>query len=132
MSQHGKRQLRIAETEKYAHVTFFFNGGREEPFENERRLLIPSPQDVATYDLKPEMSARGITDAIIADIKANQPDFICLNYANTDMVGHTGDLAAAIAACEAVDAGLGQVLIALQKAGGAITAHTRQQNRNDP
>lgn len=110
LAANGKTQVRIAETEKYAHVTFFFNGGREEPFENERRLLIPSPKEVATYDLKPEMSAREITDAIIADIKANQPDFICLNYANTDMVGHTGVFSAAIIAAETVDECLGRLL----------------------
>lgn len=98
----GKTQVRIAETEKYPHVTFFFNGGREEPFVGERRLLVPSPK-VATYDLQPEMSAYGITDAIVSDIVENQPDFICLNYANADMVGHTGDFAAAIKAAETVD-----------------------------
>ena len=110
LAANGKTQVRIAETEKYAHVTFFFNGGREEPFKNERRLLIPSPKEVATYDLKPEMSARGITDAIIADIKENHPDFICLNYANTDMVGHTGVFSAAIIAAETVDECLGRLL----------------------
>ncbi len=98
----GKTQVRIAETEKYPHVTFFFSGGREEPFEKERRILIPSPK-VATYDLQPEMSAVGITDAIIKDIETNQPDFICLNFANTDMVGHTGVFAAAVTAAETVD-----------------------------
>jgi 2,3-bisphosphoglycerate-independent phosphoglycerate mutase len=106
----GKTQVRIAETEKYPHVTFFFSGGREEPFAQERRLLIPSPKDVPTYDLKPEMSAYGITDAIVADIAANGPDFICLNYANTDMVGHTGDFKAAMRAAEVVDECLGRLL----------------------
>ena len=98
----GKSQVRIAETEKYPHVTFFFNGGRETPFEGEDRILCPSPK-VATYDLKPEMSAFEIKDAISMRIKENAPDFICLNFANPDMVGHTGDLQAAIQACEAVD-----------------------------
>lgn len=98
----GKTQLRIAETEKYPHVTFFFSGGREEPFENENRILIHSPK-VATYDLEPEMSARGITDGVIEAIRTNSPDFICLNFANADMVGHTGDFQAAIIAAETVD-----------------------------
>ncbi len=98
----GKTQVRIAETEKYPHVTFFFSGGREEAFEGERRIMIPSPK-VATYDLKPEMSAIEITDAIVKDIQDNRPDFICLNYANTDMVGHTGVFSAAVKAAETVD-----------------------------
>jgi 2,3-bisphosphoglycerate-independent phosphoglycerate mutase len=106
----GGTQVRIAETEKYPHVTFFFSGSREEPFEGERRLLLPSPKDVATYDLKPEMSAYGIRDAIIADIEANQPNFICLNFANTDMVGHTGVFSAAIKAAETVDACLRDIV----------------------
>lgn len=98
----GKTQLRIAETEKYPHVTFFFSGGREEKFENENRIMIPSPK-VATYDLQPEMSALEITAACIREIEHYQPDFICLNFANTDMVGHTGDFNAAIKAAETVD-----------------------------
>ena len=98
----GKTQVRIAETEKYPHVTFFFSGGRETPFQGERRLLIPSPK-VPTYDLQPEMSAYELTDAIVEDIRANTPDFICLNFANTDMVGHTGVFEAALKAAEAVD-----------------------------
>lgn len=102
LAQNGKTQVRIAETEKYPHVTFFFSGGREEEFEGERRILIPSPK-VATYDLQPEMSAEGITEAIITDIENNQPNYICLNFANTDMVGHTGDFAAAVKAAETVD-----------------------------
>jgi len=105
----GKTQVRIAETEKYPHVTFFFSGGREKPFEGERRLLIPSPK-VATYDLQPEMGAKEITAAIIEDIKTNQPDFICLNFANTDMVGHTGVFEAAIHAAETVDSCLQALL----------------------
>ncbi len=102
LSAAGKSQVRIAETEKYPHVTFFFSGGREEAFAGERRILIPSPK-VATYDLQPEMSAYEVTDAIVADIQAHQPDFICLNYANADMVGHTGVFSAAVKAAEAVD-----------------------------
>ena len=98
----GKIQIRIAETEKYPHVTFFFNGGRENPFKGEERILCPSPK-VATYDLQPEMSAYEIRDAIIPEIQKETADFICLNFANPDMVGHTGDLNAAIKACETVD-----------------------------
>ena len=98
----GKRQIRIAETEKYPHVTFFFNGGREEPFEGEQRILCPSPK-VATYDLKPEMSAFEIRDAIVAELRREAADFVCLNFANPDMVGHTGSMPAAIKACETVD-----------------------------
>lgn len=114
----GLRQYRLAETEKYPHVTFFLNGGEEEPFAREDRLMPRSP-DVATYDLKPDMSAPEVTDAFVAAIEAGY-DLIVVNYANPDMVGHTGDLAAAIAACEAVDQGLGRVLAALEKAGGAM------------
>jgi len=102
LSNAGKKQIRIAETEKYPHVTFFFNGGREVPFEGESRILCPSPK-VATYDLQPEMSAFEIRDKIIPEIKKGDIDFICLNFANPDMVGHTGDMNAAIKACETVD-----------------------------
>lgn len=98
----GKNQIRIAETEKYPHVTFFFSGGREEPFDNETRILCPSPK-VATYDLQPEMSAYDIRDAIITELKKGAVDFVCLNFANPDMVGHTGVFEAAIKACETVD-----------------------------
>lgn len=105
----GKNQIRIAETEKYPHVTFFFSGGREEPFENEKRLLCPSPK-VATYDLQPEMSAQEITNSIVPQLQAGWPDFVCLNFANTDMVGHTGVFSAAIKAAETVDGCLGQIL----------------------
>jgi 2,3-bisphosphoglycerate-independent phosphoglycerate mutase len=99
----GKTQVRIAETEKYPHVTFFFSGGRENEFKGERRLMVSSPK-VATYDLQPEMSAFEVRDTIIEDINTNSPDFICLNFANPDMVGHTGDMEAAVIACETVDA----------------------------
>ncbi|MDP3944842.1 MAG: 2,3-bisphosphoglycerate-independent phosphoglycerate mutase [Lutibacter sp.] len=98
----GKKQIRIAESEKYPHVTFFFSGGREDTFENETRILCPSPK-VATYDLKPEMSAFDIRDAIIPELDKKEVDFVCLNFANGDMVGHTGVMEAAIKACEAVD-----------------------------
>jgi len=109
LSLAGKTQVRIAETEKYPHVTFFFSGGREDPFEGERRLMCPSPK-VATYDHQPEMSANDIRDAIMQDIRDNEPDFICLNFANTDMVGHTGVFSAAIKAAETVDACLSQII----------------------
>lgn len=102
LSKAGKKQIRIAETEKYPHVTFFFSGGREEPFDGESRILRNSPK-VATYDLKPEMSAYALTDALVEDLKKQEADFVCLNFANGDMVGHTGIMEAAIKACEAVD-----------------------------
>ena len=102
LAKNGKTQIRIAETEKYPHVTFFFNGGREEPFQGEKRILCPSPK-VATYDLQPEMSAYEIRDSILPEIESKSADFICLNFANPDMVGHTGVLEAAIKACEVVD-----------------------------
>ncbi len=102
LAKAGKKQIRIAETEKYPHVTFFFNGGRETPFEGESRLLCPSPK-VATYDLQPEMSAFDIRDKIIPEIQKGDVDFVCLNFANPDMVGHTGVMEAAIKACETVD-----------------------------
>ena len=102
LEKQGKTQVRIAETEKYPHVTFFFNGGQEEPFKGESRIMIPSPK-VATYDLKPEMSAIEVTDAIVEKINAEEPDFIALNFANSDMVGHTGDFQAAMKAANTVD-----------------------------
>lgn len=102
LEQHGLKQIRIAETEKYPHVTFFFSGGREKPFEGEARIMIPSPK-VATYDLQPEMSAYEITEALLPQINSRSADFICLNYANADMVGHTGVWSAAIKAVETVD-----------------------------
>ncbi len=114
----GLRQFRVAETEKYPHVTFFLNGGREDPEEGEDRAMPPSPK-VATYDMAPGMSAEDVTDRFVAAIEAGY-DLIVCNFANPDMVGHTGDLEAAIAACEAVDRGLGRVLEALEAAGGAM------------
>jgi len=123
ISKHGLKQLRIAETEKYAHVTFFFNGGREEPFDGEERCLIPSPK-VETYDMKPEMSAYEVTDELIRRIESNKYDVIVVNYANLDMVGHTGVWNAAIKAAEAVDECIGKVVKAVkqQKGKAIITA----------
>jgi 2,3-bisphosphoglycerate-independent phosphoglycerate mutase len=115
----GLRQLRIAETEKYAHVTFFLNGGREEEYPGEERILVPSPK-VATYDLKPEMSAPEVTDRLVAAIESGRFDLVVVNYANGDMVGHTGILDAAIKAVETVDRCLGRVEAAVKKAGGAL------------
>ena len=115
----GLKQLRIAETEKYAHVTFFLNGGREAVFAGEERILVPSPK-VATYDLQPEMSAFEVTDNLVAAIGTGRFDLVVVNYANGDMVGHTGNLDAAIAAVEAVDACLGRLLEAVENAGGCL------------
>lgn len=109
LERNNKTQVRIAETEKYPHVTFFFSGGREKEFVGERRLLVPSPK-VATYDLQPEMSAKGIRDAICVDFAVNKPDFVCLNFANPDMVGHTGVFSAVVKAVETVDSCLQSVV----------------------
>ncbi len=109
LANNGKKQIRIAETEKYPHVSFFFSGGREEPFEGESRIMVPSPK-VATYDLQPEMSAREITAKLLPEIIKESADFICLNFANTDMVGHTGIFSAAIKAAETVDDCLKQIV----------------------
>lgn len=116
LAAHGKRQVRIAETEKYPHVTFFFNGGREEPFAGEDRMLCPSPK-VATYDLQPEMSAAEVCTAVLTSMDKQAYDFICVNFANPDMVGHTGIMAAAIKACETVDACVAQVVAKAQQTG---------------
>jgi len=116
LAKAGKKQIRIAETEKYPHVTFFFNGGREIPFDGEKRLLCPSPK-VATYDLQPEMSAYDIRDAILPELDKGEADFICLNFANPDMVGHTGVMSAAIKACEVVDSCAESVVMAGLKNG---------------
>ncbi len=115
----GLKQLRIAETEKYPHVTFFFNGGREEPYIGEERIVVPSPK-VATYDLQPEMSARAVTDKVVEAIESDRFDFIVLNYANPDMVGHTGIFAAAVQAVEAIDECLGRLFAAVEKCGGLV------------
>ncbi len=120
LAARGKRQLRIAETEKYAHVTFFFNGGVETPFEHEDRILIPSPTDVPTYNLKPEMSAPQMTDEVVKAVRNNQYDVIVCNFANPDMVGHTGDFNATVKAIETVDTCLGRILEAVQAMGGEL------------
>jgi 2,3-bisphosphoglycerate-independent phosphoglycerate mutase len=130
----GLKQLRIAETEKYAHVTFFLNGGREAEFPGEERVLVPSPR-VATYDLKPEMSAVEVTDELVTAIQGGRFDLIVVNYANGDMVGHTGDLNAAIAAVETVDTCLGRLVDAIAAADGTllITAdHGNAEQMTDP
>ncbi len=119
LSKAGKTQIRIAETEKYPHVTFFFNGGREEPFKAEKRIIVPSPK-VATYDLKPEMSAFEVTDQILRVLNDAAPDFICINYANADMVGHTGVFNAAIKAAETVDKCLSRLVEKLRSLGYGI------------
>jgi len=116
LEKHNKTQLRISETEKYAHVTFFFSGGKEALFKGEERILIPSPQ-VATYDLQPEMNSTLLTDKLVAAIKSGEHDFIVCNYPNGDMVGHTGDFDAAVKACEAVDTSIARVLTALEETG---------------
>src|SRR4029078_11299193 len=124
----------IAETEKYAHVTFFFNGGVEPPFSGGERILIPSPK-VATYDLKPEMSAYGITDEVVNQIKSGHFDVVIMNYANADMVGHTGNLEATIKAIEVIDECLGRVVDAPRAKGGTviITAdHGNAEQMIDP
>jgi len=134
MAKLGKTQLRIAETEKYAHVTFFFSGGREAEFEGETRILIPSP-DVATYDLKPEMSAPEVTDKLVEAIESGEYDLIVCNYANGDMVGHTGVFEAAVKAAECLDACLARIDAALRKVGGQalVTAdHGNAEQMNDP
>ncbi len=119
VSTHGLTQLRIAETEKYAHVTFFFSGGREEPYAGEERILVPSPK-VATYDLQPEMSAPEVGRRLVEAVRSGRFDFIVVNFANTDMVGHTGDLAAAMKAVEAVDRCVGALAQAVEEMGGAM------------
>ena len=130
----GRRQMRLAETEKYPHVTYFLNGGREQPFEGEERTMVPSPK-VATYDLQPEMSAPELTARAVEAIESGAFDLLVLNFANPDMVGHTGSLPAAIAAVEAVDAGLGAIAAAVAAQGGAllVTAdHGNSEMMRDP
>jgi 2,3-bisphosphoglycerate-independent phosphoglycerate mutase len=114
LAANHRTQIRIAETEKYPHVTFFFSGGREKEFEGEKRIMIPSPK-VATYDLQPEMSARELTEAIVPELENGSADFVCLNFANPDMVGHTGDYKAVTKALETVDECLGKVIEAGRK-----------------
>lgn len=130
----GLTQLRIAETEKYPHVTFFFNGGREEPYQGEERIMVQSPK-VATYDLQPEMSAFGVTDKLVEAIESKKFDFIVVNFANSDMVGHTGIMEAAVKAVEAVDVCLGRLFAAVEKQGGFVllTAdHGNCEHMKDP
>ena len=134
VAQAGRTQLRMAETEKYPHVTYFLNGGREQPYSGEDRIMVPSPK-VATYDLQPEMSAPELTDKAVTAINSGKYDLIVLNYANPDMVGHTGSLPAAIKAVETVDTGLGRIAEAIEKAGGAllVTAdHGNSELMRDP
>jgi 2,3-bisphosphoglycerate-independent phosphoglycerate mutase len=134
LAANGLRQLRIAETEKYAHVTFFFSGGREEPYEGETRVLVPSPK-VATYDLQPEMSCPEVTAKLVAAIRSGGIDVAICNIANPDMVGHSGILAAAIKATEAVDIAIGAISRAVLEAGGAllVTAdHGNVEMMRDP
>ena len=135
LSERGLRQLHVAETEKYAHVTYFFNGGREAPWEGERRELIPSPRDVPTYDHRPEMSAPEVAATVARVWREDRPAFCIVNFANADMVGHTGVIPAAVRAIETVDAGLGQVLEAVRETGGAciVTAdHGNADNMLEP
>ena len=134
LAKHDKTQLRISETEKFAHVTFFFSGGKEDEFIGEKRILIPSP-DVATYDLQPEMNSELLTDELVKAILSREYDAIICNYPNGDMVGHTGNFAAAVKACEAVDSCIGRVVAALQEVGGEclITAdHGNAEQMQDP
>ncbi len=134
VSQAGLKQFRCAETEKYPHVTFFFNDYREEPFAGEDRLLVPSPRNFPTYDLIPQMSAEGVTQGAREAILSKKYSLLVVNYANADMVGHTGSLPAAIEACERVDAGLGELLLAVDKVGGLafVTAdHGNAENMWD-
>ncbi len=134
VSASGRKQIRLAETEKYPHVTYFFNGGEETPFEGEDRVMVPSPK-VATYDLQPEMSAPELTARAVEAIASGKYDLVVMNYANPDMVGHTGNLPAAIRAVETVDAGLGQIEAAIRQAGGAmlVTAdHGNCEMMRDP
>jgi len=134
MAEHGMKQLRIAETEKYAHVTFFLNGGREQPFDGEDRILVPSPK-VATYDKQPEMNAREVTDKLIAAIESGTYDLIVCNYANPDMVGHTGIMWAAVSAVETIDECLGRLRQSIEKVGGVmlVTAdHGNIEMMEDP
>ena len=134
MEKLGKTQLRIAETEKYAHVTFFFSGGREAPYEGETRILVNSPK-VATYDLQPEMSAPEVTDKLVEEIRSGRHDLIICNFANCDMVGHTGVFDAAVKAVEAVDVSVGRVIEALEETGSQclITAdHGNAEQMLDP
>ncbi len=131
LAARGDRQLHVAETEKYPHVTYFFNGGEEEPYAGERRELVPSPRDVPTYDHKPEMSARAAADAFIAAWREDEPRFGVINFANPDMVGHTGSIPAAVTACETVDACLADVLEAVAARGGVALVTADHGNADE-
>ena len=131
VSETGAHQLRIAETEKYAHVTYFFNGGREEPFAGEERILIPSPKEVATYDQKPEMSVFEVTDNLCRAVESGKFDLIVCNLANLDMVGHSGIIPAAVKACEAVDTCVGRIAETVRSAGGEILLTADHGNADD-
>jgi 2,3-bisphosphoglycerate-independent phosphoglycerate mutase len=127
----GRRQLHVAETEKYPHVTYFFGGGEEEPCDGERRELVPSPRDVPTYDHKPEMSAAAAAQAFVNAWREDEPAFGIINFANADMVGHTGSIPAVIRAVETVDACLGQVVEAVQATGGVLIVTADHGNADD-
>ena len=131
VSERGMRQLRTAETEKYAHVTYFFNGGQETPFPGEDRELLPSPKDVPTYDFKPEMSVYKVTDTLVTALESGKYDMVVCNFANLDMVGHTGVIPAAIKACEAVDQCLGRVMDCVAGLGGALLVTADHGNAED-
>jgi len=131
VSERGLRQLRTAETEKYAHVTYFFNGGQEIPFPGEDRELLPSPKDVPTYDFKPEMSVYKVTDTLVTALKSGKYDLVVCNFANLDMVGHTGVIPAAIKACEAVDQCLGRVMDNVARLGGTLLVTADHGNAED-
>ena len=118
LAEHGIRQLHAAETEKYAHVTYFLDGGREQPFAGEDRILVDSPRDVPSYDRKPEMSASEVADRVVRAVDDDGYGFVIVNFANPDMVGHTGDIPAVVKAVEATDACLGRVVEAVERAGG--------------
>jgi 2,3-bisphosphoglycerate-independent phosphoglycerate mutase len=131
IAERGERQLHVAETEKYPHVTYFFNGGEEEPYPGEHRELLPSPRDVPTYDHKPEMSARAAADAFVARWRELRPRFGIINFANPDMVGHTGSIPAAIRACETVDACLADVVRAVAESGGVCLVTADHGNADE-
>jgi 2,3-bisphosphoglycerate-independent phosphoglycerate mutase len=131
VSEQGMRQLRTAETEKYAHVTYFFNGGQETPFPGEDRELLPSPKDVPTYDFKPEMSVFKVTDTLVTALESGKYDMVVCNFANLDMVGHTGVIPAAIKACEAVDQCLGRVMDCVAGLGGTLLVTADHGNAED-
>jgi 2,3-bisphosphoglycerate-independent phosphoglycerate mutase len=131
VSERGLTQLRTAETEKYAHVTYFFNGGQEMPFPGEDRELLPSPKDVPTYDFKPEMSVFKVTDTLVGALESGTYDLVVCNFANLDMVGHTGVIPAAVKACEAVDQCLGRVMECVAGQGGTLLVTADHGNAED-